>query len=140
MSWDLTAFDLPEDVVSLRTLAADFKLKSLGNRNEWIERVQRIVPGMQLQATGSIIFGYYATDDFRVQIGFGHDETIDSIAFHVYGGSEGIKFAVEVTKALNLAPFDMQTCERFSAAGSAESFRQWQQAVDRYKEQEETKD
>src|ERR1051326_7966813 len=85
MSWDLTAFDLPEDVVSLRTLAADFKLKSLGNRNEWIERVQRIVPGMQLQATGSIIFGYYATDDFRVQIGFGHDETIDSIAFHVYG-------------------------------------------------------
>ena len=140
MSWDLTAFDLPEELVSLRRLPADFKLKSLGDRSAWIERVQKIVPDLRLQTTGTIIFGYYATDDFRVQIGFGNQATIDSIAFHVYGGAAGMDFAVKVTKALNLAPFDMQTGERFSAERSTESFRQSQQAVDRYKKQKEVQE
>ena len=133
MSWDLYAFDLPGEVTSLRTLPADARPKSLGDRREWIERMRSLVPDLRVETSGPIVFGYYSGDDFRVQIGFGNRETIDCIAFHIYGGQGGIDFAVAVTKALGLAPFDMQSMERYSAAGAAETLNEFEQAVARYK-------
>lgn len=123
MSWDIFAWDLPQDLKSVRELPHDFKPKSFGSRSSVISRIKEIFPNADFPDPS---WGLIDGSSWSIEVSLGKDQDCDSLTLHVRGEDAAVNAVASIVDALGLRAIDAQTGEFFAAGPEAlESFRAW---------------
>jgi hypothetical protein len=123
MSWDLFIQDLPRNIKSVKEIPNDFKPKELGSKKSLIEKVKIEIPNIKF-----IDSSWYLVEgtNYSIEINFGSDELVNSIAFHIRGSNlEVINVVDRLLKQLKVRAIDSSTGELFNSTKSIVSFQKW---------------
>jgi len=130
MSWDIFVQDLPSEAHRIADIPDDFMPQPIGKRSEIIEKILEVVPVADFSdPSWGIIDGL----DFAIEVNIGHDEIVDSFAFHVRGGDTGAGIVADILDHLNLRALDPNSessfFERETAVQNLNKWREYRNRV-----------
>ena len=123
MSWDIYAFDIPDEFTSVQAIPKDFKPASLGSRAELISKIIEVAPTADFSDPA---WGTLDGDGWAIEISLSQEEDSTGFAFHVRGGDGAVGAVGAILDHLRIRAVDAQTGDFFTAGPEAlKSFQQW---------------
>ena len=127
MSWDVFVQDFP-DVGTLEEMPDDFEPKTIGKRQDVINKIKEVVPFADFSDPS---WGVIDTEFFSIELNMGDEEDISSFAFHVRGGSGGGACVAQILKHLGLNAVDSATGDFFDFDNPEYGFKKWKKYRDK---------
>lgn len=128
MSWDIFIQDLPSDITNISEIPDDFKPKSIGQRDDIINKILKVEPRCDFTDKA---WGLLDGENFSIEFNMGDEEVINGFALHIRGNSiEVVEFIEKMLIELNLRALDPNNERFFNKKDAMKSFSEWQKYRD----------
>ncbi|MGL6075977.1 MAG: hypothetical protein ACRC8S_17610 [Fimbriiglobus sp.] len=128
MSFDVFVQDLPSDARTVADIPEGYVPRPIGRRADIIASILRVAPTTDFtNPTWGLIDGA----DFSIEVNIGHEEVLESFAFHIRGGQEGLLIVAAILQHLGLRALCPTASGFFDLAELGPTFSQWR----RFREQ-----
>lgn len=111
MSWDIYIQDIPA-VASANDIPVDFRPQPIGDREELIGRIIRVLPMAERQDS-DWLFAQGAELDLSMQFHMEDATQVRYIVVHIHGGAQSAASVAAVLNELGLRAMDTATGELF---------------------------
>jgi hypothetical protein len=139
MSWDLLAFDVPLDFKSpsKKDIPEGWEPKPFGLRSEVEAKLKLLLPGVQfnIQDGTGTLWGSWSHEASSLEINLGETEDITYLWIAARGDGKALYTIAQILKAFGLRGVDLQLGEFFDIEAARESFGQWREAANKFRDQ-----
>lgn len=122
MPWDVIAVRLPPGK-GLMEVTEDDGLPAFATRGEVAAAVLSVAPYADVRDPSWL---QVDGPGLRVEVGVGHDEDVDVLAFHVRAGGASVPFVLEVCARLGIDAYDVSADEPLQESSGRESLARWE--------------
>jgi len=125
MSWDIFVQDIPTEAQSVADIPDDFSPQPIGSPSQVLAAVRSAAPFADFSDPTWVRID---APGVSIEVSIAAEESLNSFAFHIYGGDCSAGVVADILQRLRLRAFDPASGSGiFDSSQAVESLHRWQQ-------------